>query len=36
MHKVTHNPPEAETDPKKLQEATDRALDYYLKSKQPQ
>ncbi|WP_460319998.1 DUF6124 family protein [Pseudomonas ogarae] len=35
MHKVTPNPPEPETDPKKLQEATDRALDYYLKPKQP-
>ena len=34
MFKVTPNPPEPETDPKKLQEATDRALDYYLKPKQ--
>jgi hypothetical protein len=35
MYKVTPNPPEPETDPKKLQEATDRALDYYLNPKQP-
>ncbi|SCW53002.1 MULTISPECIES: DUF6124 family protein [unclassified Pseudomonas] len=35
MFKATPNPPEPETDPKKLQEATDRALDYYLKPKQP-
>ncbi|WP_024618613.1 DUF6124 family protein [Pseudomonas kilonensis] len=35
MHKVTPNPPEPETDPKKIQDATDRALDYYLKPKQP-
>ncbi|SFO65427.1 hypothetical protein SAMN03159304_04414 [Pseudomonas sp. NFACC24-1] len=34
MHKVTPNPPEPETDPKKLQEASDRALDYYLNPKQ--
>jgi hypothetical protein len=36
MYKVTPNPPEpeTETDAKKLQEATDRALDYYLKPKQ--
>ena len=34
MYKVTPNPPEPETDPKKIQEATDRALDYYLKPKQ--
>ncbi|WHS60764.1 DUF6124 family protein [Pseudomonas sp. G2-4] len=34
MYKVTPNPPEPETDPKKLQEATDRALDLYLKPKQ--
>ncbi|WP_434559108.1 DUF6124 family protein [Pseudomonas sp. Z4-20] len=34
MYKVTPNPPEPETDPKKLQEATDRALDYYLKPEQ--
>jgi len=34
MYKVTPNPPEPENDPKKLQEATDRALDYYLKPKQ--
>jgi len=34
MHKATPNPPEPETDPKKLQEATDRALDYYLNPKQ--
>ncbi|WP_260959679.1 DUF6124 family protein [Pseudomonas citri] len=34
MFKVTPNPPEPETDPKKLQEATDRALDYYLNPKQ--
>ncbi|MBV4554549.1 hypothetical protein HU742_025700 [Pseudomonas sp. SWRI102] len=34
MHKVTPNPPETETDPKKLQEASDRALDYYLNPKQ--
>ncbi|MEN2395327.1 DUF6124 family protein [Pseudomonas halotolerans] len=34
MYKVTPNPPEPETDPKKLQEATDRTLDYYLKPKQ--
>ncbi|WP_053214775.1 DUF6124 family protein [Pseudomonas sp. Q12-87] len=36
MFKATPNPPEPETDPKKLQEATDRALDFYLKPKQPQ
>ena len=34
MHKATPNPPEPETDPKKLQEATDRTLDYYLNPKQ--
>src|SRR3546814_4661819 len=34
MYKVTPNPPEPETDPKKLQEATDRTLDYYLNPKQ--
>ena len=34
MYKVTPNPPEPETDPKKLQEASDRALDYYLNPKQ--
>lgn len=34
MYKATPTPPEPETDPKKLQEATDRALDYYLNPKQ--
>lgn len=34
MYKATPNAPEPETDPKKLQEATDRALDYYLNPKQ--
>ncbi|AXP06586.1 hypothetical protein DZG01_27930 [Pseudomonas fluorescens] len=34
MYKVTPNPPEPETDPKKLQEAADRTLDYYLNPKQ--
>jgi hypothetical protein len=43
MFKITPNPPEADdvspyesTDPKKLNEAADRALDYYLKPVIPQ
>ncbi|MBD0704582.1 hypothetical protein FHJ31_04350 [Pseudomonas sp. Fig-3] len=34
MYKVTPNPPAPETDPRKIQEATDRALDFYLNPKQ--
>ena len=39
MHKVTPNPPETDPscaglDPKKVQEATDRVLDFYLKPKE--
>ncbi|AWM93698.1 hypothetical protein DJ564_24375 [Pseudomonas sp. 31-12] len=43
MYKITPNPPETDdvspydsTDPKKLNEAADRALDYYLKPAIPQ
>jgi hypothetical protein len=39
MYKITPNPPQTDPssnglDPKKVQEATDRALDFYLKPKE--